>query len=322
METKLKLAEGWKSVALGKPAHAVRGGTASHHRDAKPRPHRRRDAVVTGTEVDDPAGPVQAVQGLQDAVAVDAGRRRHDQRQRALQVAVVIGAGDPDQRLGEEKHPARLFRFVMQRDDQVEFAVRLPAQQGLAEVARHLEHHVRMRLRERAQEFGQERGGVFMRRAETDAPGDIRLAHRGQRLVVQREDAARELRQRLALRRQLQAVGIPLEQLRIHDLFQPADLQADRRLGAADLLGGAREAAEVDRLHEGAQEFGRDVLNRITMSAADDMISIMNFPNVNGSVFCAPFERRPQVGATVAGEGGFASGGTARGTNGTRILEE
>ena len=50
-----------------------------------------------------------------------------------------------------------------------------------------------------------------------------------------------------------------------HHLVKPADLEAHRRLAAADQCTGARKAAGIDGLHEGAQEFRGNVLHGFIM---------------------------------------------------------
>jgi hypothetical protein len=56
-----------------------------------------------------------------------------------------------------------------------------------------------------------------------------------------------------ASRGQPQPVAPALQQGRAHDLLEPPDLLAQRRLGNEDLLGGASEVARIGQRHEIAQ---------------------------------------------------------------------
>ena len=81
-----------------------------------------------------------------------------------------------------------------------------------------------------------------------DRPGLV--GHRPHRLAHRRLDPA-DMRQQLAPRRgRLDPPPEPLQQPHPEPPFELADLQADRRLGQVQRLGGGRDAAERDDLPE------------------------------------------------------------------------
>jgi hypothetical protein len=72
-------------------------------------------------------------------------------------------------------------------------------------------------------------------------------------MVDQGQHVAGRVQQDAAGRGEPQPFPPALQQRRAHDLLQPPDLLAQRRLGDEDPLRGVREAARVGQRHEVAQ---------------------------------------------------------------------
>jgi hypothetical protein len=81
-------------------------------------------------------------------------------------------------------------------------------------------------------------------------------AHRRNGLVVQGQDLARIIQHQVARRRQRQAPAIAMEQRLLQQLFQPLDLEAERRLGDEDPFRRIEHRSGVDDRDKAAQEIG------------------------------------------------------------------
>jgi len=92
------------------------------------------------------------------------------------------------------------------------------------------------------------------RHAEGHLARHVAAAHRGDGLVVEREDALGVADQRVAGIGEHQRAAPAAEQVNVDQLLQPLHLQAHRGLGAADALGRAGQGARLVDRHQRLQE--------------------------------------------------------------------
>ncbi|GAA3165137.1 hypothetical protein GCM10020001_107670 [Nonomuraea salmonea] len=107
-------------------------------------------------------------------------------------------------------------------------------------------------LVERGREVRQQLGGGVLGRADDDGAAGL-AGEAAQPFVVQREDAARQAEQLLAVGGEPRAAAAPLDQRAADGRLEAADVLAHRALAEVQGVGGALEATGVGDGDEAAQ---------------------------------------------------------------------
>ena len=115
----------------------------------------------------------------------------------------------------------------------------------------------------RPRELGEYRGQVgrceVFRHAQANAARNVRFEQFRHGSVVEVEEFTGCAEQPLAIRRQSQRTRGTLENRSSQLLLEPLDLKADSRLGSAQLLACAGEAAGIGNRHEAAQQIDVEI---------------------------------------------------------------
>ena len=128
----------------------------------------------------------------------------------------------------------------------------------MREIADDLEAEIMAAAGEARHQLRQEMIGIVVGNAEADLAMLVAFGKPEHHLVVERQHLPRIAGDEFARLGRL-GTGILGKEGNVEKLLQLFHLQADGRLGAAQLFGGARMAAQVDDRQEGAQEIGRNV---------------------------------------------------------------
>ena len=128
----------------------------------------------------------------------------------------------------------------------------------MGEIADDLEAEVVAAARKARHQLRQEMIGIVVGNAEADLAVLVAPREAQHHLVVERQHLPGIARDKLARLGRLGA-GILGEKGDVEQFLQLLHLQADGRLGAAELFGGARVAAQVDDRQERAKKVGRYV---------------------------------------------------------------
>ena len=199
------------------------------------------------------ARPLQRADGSRRPTAL-VPRQRH--RQRVQPVRGVPHRGDP----GQRPPPQRLRRpsgglVAVRAQGQVQLARAQLLHQVHGGQAQHVHLDGGVALGEPLEDLRQVAQRVVVRRAQADGAVDGGRAEAGPDLVVQRQQVARPVQQELAMRRQVDGAALAAgQQALAEQALQPLHLHGDRRLRAADTLGGAGEAAVLGDAGKGPQQ--------------------------------------------------------------------
>ena len=90
--------------------------------------------------------------------------------------------------------------------------------------------------------------------------GDIGRRETAARLVVDPQHGAGEFQQHLAVMGQAELAAVVFEQGAAGQVFQPADLMGDRRLGAADLPARRGKSPGIDDRDERPEQGDIEIL--------------------------------------------------------------
>ncbi len=139
-------------------------------------------------------------------------------------------------------------------EDEVELAGLQAAGQHSTLVHGEFEIDVRIQLPEVAQDLRQLREGEVVRGTESQTP-----AHRGSgeiaaRLVVRREDRAREAEHCVTVVGQSHLTSVPHDEVAFRSDLEFADVLADRRLAEPEQLCGVGEIECLGDHHEGLEQ--------------------------------------------------------------------
>jgi hypothetical protein len=123
-----------------------------------------------------------------------------------------------------------------------------------------LDFHVWMRARETLEHIRQDIRRVKVGGSERDTAGNIGRREAAARLVVDAQHRPGKLEQNLAVMCQAELAAVVVEQGAADQVFQPADLVGDRRLGTSDLPAGRRESAGIDDRDERSEQRDIEIL--------------------------------------------------------------
>ena len=126
-------------------------------------------------------------------------------------------------------------------------------QQFLAAADADMHLNIGMCQREIAQHAGEKHFGEILIQPDPHRAGENLALQGGEDTVVHRQDMPRRFQQLLAGRADAQFASLPVEQGLPDDIFQPAHLQAERRLGDEDAFCGLQHRARLDDGDKAAQ---------------------------------------------------------------------
>ncbi len=164
----------------------------------------------------------------------------------------------PARRRPDHRLAAHQLAFLLDHLDRHETDIDLAGIMGARDLAAaravQLDLDERIGFRERRKHGRQKPADVIVRHPEPHRAGNLRLADRRQRLVVQLQDTARVFRERLSLARERRTPPRSLEQAATDHLLQALDLHAHGGLGPVHLGRSLGEAAGIDHGEQRAQQ--------------------------------------------------------------------
>ena len=235
-----------------------RHGALRNRREAEAAFDRRLVSGQVGAGIDDPVRDVPAPQRAEHAQPVLAAIRKEHERERAPRAQIVGLTADPGHRLAPLIRQIGGRSVVVHSQHDVELVPSEPTDQVAAQLAGDVERNIRVGFGEPAEELGQEREREIAGDAHPDRPGQDATVQTAHALVVQRHDLLGVLEHDLALQCETEGLARIREDRRADDLLQPPHLQAHRRLRAANLFAGPREALRPRQDEQCSQQVDRE----------------------------------------------------------------